>query len=583
MHIYIDNGSTPMLELDLPEDFNAELSRTNPFLTDEGSQSIPLTIPITENNMKLLGWTYRPNSTHRPFKRVPAVLVDNTLHIKGEIVTTEAHPIDGISASFYYQEGRLYEKIKDLKLGDIPWPRYEGPYNGLDANVSYWMNYLLASMEIEIYNQDFYVFSVITDEEHIVYKDEELKDAKEMQKLILNKFVSYNKEVYFYAETTHTYYSDFGDNATEYTLPVGYGVTPFLRLRYILTKIFEHLGYTFDTTYFDEDISLSRLCLINNTADAITGGFLDYSQLIPAEETIEDFLELCQKNLGFKFVEESNTIRMVYWRELLSAHPDQDLSAYIRNHAAFIKVDPKSILIQYEPTYELPDSVVEKQTLKRMPDKGVEEVDLSTQNQLCFHDSVYLYIFGEGTIWYLTAPRIKGINHQNTDLINEDEETVEEKNNKLDIIFCFSIPEKQRMINPPVSGTDQGTHVPGAQFGTQEYWYYGGSIHSYNYQNEIWGSFSLVANEITADINPDKKDTDNIFNSFYQELERFYRHANQQLTMQALVPAHIISSMDITKPKIINGMKVLIERIDYVLGRPDLCEITAYSMHEYED
>lgn len=587
MHIFIDNGTTPLPELDLPQDFDIELSRTNPFLTEEGSQSIPLTIPCTANNMRLLGWSYRPNSTTRPFQRVPALLVDRTLMIQGEIVSTEAHPIDGVSASFYFREGKLYEKIKDKKLGDIPWPRYEGPNESVEENAKYWMNVFLDSMNNQTADQDYYIFSVITDEVHFyAYPfSDHYGEAKDDFKLILNKFVCYDKEVYFYAETIQEYFDD-----TVYTLPIGYGVTPFLRLRYILIRLFDYIGYTFDTTYFDRDISLSRLCLLNNTADTITAGFLDYNQLIPTETTIEDFLDLIQKNLGIRFVEDAETIRMIYWRELMPSQPDLDLSVYIRDFPTFSKEEPKSIHIKYEPTYDVSDILYTKETLERIADKDIEEIDLSTKNKLCFNYSAFLYTFwvvneDEDYLvdWLLSAPRINGIKNENTELINEENESTEEKNSNLDIMLCFSIPEKQKIFYPTLEGTDPGAHVPGEQQRTQEYWYWGGTIHSYDYLKETWGSFSLVANSITADINPTTQDNDNIFNSFYQELEQFYRHANQKLTYQALLPAHIISSMDITKPKIINGQKVLIERIDYVLGYTELCQITAKTMHTYED
>lgn len=55
--------------------------------------------------------------------------------------------------------------------------------------------------------------------------------------------------------------------------------------------------------------------------------------------------------------------------------------------------------------------------------------------------------------------------------------------------------------------------------------------------------------------------------------------ANQQIVCRANIPAHIINSMDISRPKILDGQKVMIERIDYTLGKSELCQITARTLH----
>lgn len=61
------------------------------------------------------------------------------------------------------------------------------------------------------------------------------------------------------------------------------------------------------------------------------------------------------------------------------------------------------------------------------------------------------------------------------------------------------------------------------------------------------------------------------------------QHANQQIVHEAIIPVHIIVGMDISNPKIIHGQKVLIERIDYVLGHPDLCKVTCRTLNLYPD
>ena len=54
--------------------------------------------------------------------------------------------------------------------------------------------------------------------------------------------------------------------------------------------------------------------------------------------------------------------------------------------------------------------------------------------------------------------------------------------------------------------------------------------------------------------------------------------ANQQIVVEARIPAHLINTMDVSTPKALDDVKVLIERIDYVLGKEELCQVTARTL-----
>lgn len=71
----------------------------------------------------------------------------------------------------------------------------------------------------------------------------------------------------------------------------------------------------------------------------------------------------------------------------------------------------------------------------------------------------------------------------------------------------------------------------------------------------------------------------NLYETFYKRRDEMLQKANQQIVCRAKIPAHIINSMDISRPKILDGQKVMIERIDYTLGKSELCQITARTLH----
>ncbi|MDB9116752.1 hypothetical protein PN597_15670 [Parabacteroides merdae] len=590
MHIYIDDNSNPLKEFQLPADFHPELSRTNPFLTDEGSQSVPLTLPASEHNMKLIGWQHRGVSTKRPMRKTPAILSDKSIWNKGTLFINTADSKNGIDCTFYYNEGRLYEKIKDHKMKDVNWPVMQGAGEDAETKARYWMDHFIDIMgNKNNLNPDYYIFSVVTDYDFIIYKEESLNFTTNMQKLILNQTASYEESISFSAWNKRTYYSGFDKEATKFTVPVGYGVTPFLRVGFVLRHLLAYFGYTLVSNVFDMDTSLKRLCLLNNTADAIVSGVLDYSQLLPNDLTVEDFLELMRKKFAIEFLEHGNEIEIVSWNNVLDKTPDQDISQYIRNINTWEPQDPMSISIVYTPVQSLPESVYENYTLKHEPVANIEIEDLGTSDKIPFSEAAILYYFGHPQVkitWTLTFPFIGGVAHKNTELILSGElNPQEEQDSNLDIIMCFSTPGIQTIKMPnSIEGTSPEPGK-GYQILSDYYSYYAGTIWSYNELGEKWGNLSLVANEIPVEsnFNPIKRATDNIYNQFYQKRDNMLLHANQHIVCDAFMPVYVITNMNIAYPKIIAGQKVLIERIDYVMGRPDLCKITSRTLHQYSD
>lgn len=115
MKLILDTNSSPQPELELPADFYPELSRTNPFLTNEGSQSVPFTIPASRGNLRKLGFPERIRPTQRPETKRPAILAHGSVWMHGTLYIESVSMEEGITCTFYTNEGRLYEQIKDVK------------------------------------------------------------------------------------------------------------------------------------------------------------------------------------------------------------------------------------------------------------------------------------------------------------------------------------------------------------------------------------------------------------------------------------------------------------------------------------
>lgn len=569
MHIYIDNGTSSMPELDLPFDFWPELSRTNPFLTEEGSQSIPLTLPASEHNMKLINFSYRGTSTKRPLRKTSAILSEGTNWLKGTLYIEQINKVNGIECTFYTNEGQLYEKIKEYKLEDLDWPIFEGVGNDYATKAKYWMNkFSNVQMGIEPQPDEYFVFCLETSSPFNVEKNSGTNTY-----LVLNETKYENSLISFRAMDKQTYTTEAGENQTEYTAPVGYGVTPFLRVGFILRHIFSYFGYNLETNIFDTDISLKRLVLLNNVADSIVNGNINFKQLLPNDLQVEDLINSIRNKFGIEFIEFGNKIKIKQWQSVLKSKADMDLSMYVNNHPTLIWEEKSALSLKLEIlsrdnlTFE---SIFYKESFTHPSPSGYKSVEIKSSDKTPINDIVYspyLHRDHEYTV-YLRAPFIGGIQHKNTELLLNTGEVEEDKNDESPLAFCFSVPLIQ---------TWSSNMYPVI------YKYFTGSIFSFDGEGKKWGTISLVVNKMDTGLNENTSLKDNLYTLFYENRDNMLKNANQQLTFESFLPTHLISTMDISTPKIIQGMKVLIERIDYVLGHPDLCQITARTLHQYPE
>ena len=61
-------------ELALPIDFQFDIEENNPFFSQEGAQSIPATLPLTQDTARKLGFMQRPNTKNRALRKINCTL-----------------------------------------------------------------------------------------------------------------------------------------------------------------------------------------------------------------------------------------------------------------------------------------------------------------------------------------------------------------------------------------------------------------------------------------------------------------------------------------------------------------------------
>lgn len=559
MKLLLDTKTTPLPSLDLPSDLSVELSRTNPFLTNEGSQSIPFTIPASSGNLVKLGFPERLRPTTRPETKRPAILLDGSAWIKGTLYIESVNMKEGITCTFYTNEGRLYEQLKKYTLQTLPFDKIGAEGQSVDS--------LISGFESEINGtkteSEMYAFCGCGTDQVFNLSNE----GETTYNLLLNEVKYTNgSSVSFIGKTSRKYFDGTGEEAKEITVPAGYGISPFLRVGYILKCIFKTAGYNADLGIFSTNASFNRLVVLNNVLDTcVKGGGINPADLLP-EMDCEEFISAFRKKFGMEFIENNNTIEMRSWEDVLKLSPDYEIRSIEEPTISY--EDPKGIYMTLNSLTEF--SEIESYLSTRNQPEGIEKEEISfTDSTPAIRGIKTAYIMqilnGASIPIYFYGPNIESKRHINTELLLDgSKDPEEETSDKISLAYCFAL-----------KGVKEDS------YSSYKYPFIEGSVREYDFKHTSqWGQFNLYVNSMDEwESLPGFNFSRNLYETFYKRRDEMLQKANQQIVCRAKIPAHIINSMDISRPKILDGQKVMIERIDYTLGKSELCQITARTLH----
>ena len=314
--------------LDLPQNFQLKVDFYSPVFNTLGSQSMTATLPPTPRNLELLGHPERlDNVTRTSF--IDGLLSDGpyTRSIRINILSSTA---SGIELSFGTDESLLYSSWNDLKLRDIPGlPVYTPAGETVTEKVNNLISLMNQVYKRTLDNLDFRVFPVALEFED---RPDEPSDKDFPKFTILNDInVSLDTGDLDILHTTlksEAREMSFGkDEDSKVSVPLGYGVSPFLRVGRFLHLLFDLFGYTLEENIFDTDPQLKQMVMLNNTMDAICAGYIDYKDLLP-DCTVNDLLESLKARFGAVFFLNGNTkiARLMLIRDILTSDTMNDLT-----------------------------------------------------------------------------------------------------------------------------------------------------------------------------------------------------------------------------------------------------------------
>lgn len=297
----VDTGEV----LDLFSKVALENTITSAFLSEDGSKAIPISLPITDKNTRIFGFSKRIDRANKGNKEIDVIVSKGSYSRKGKLYLSSSSNSEwSYSATIAYNEAILYDLQSKLKLTQLPTLPIE------HGTVDEFIAKMYRLLTVDDIDNALTVFQVYLKNVGTWKQKQPGNDDFEMditEPFVLNENKKESGEVKFILKDKITVVKD--DKPLKIPAAKGIGLTPFVHVWYVVERIAEHYGYTMGENQMKEDPQLIRATLLNNTADAIVGGFLDYKQLMP-EITISEFFQFLWARFGAKVFIDGNTNTM---------------------------------------------------------------------------------------------------------------------------------------------------------------------------------------------------------------------------------------------------------------------------------
>jgi len=587
-------------EFELPTDFAAELTRNNVLLTEAGEQTAPITLPGSPHNLRLVGYSDRIDAFYKPITDLDVTVMDGLMNRPCNLGIHSADPIDGISATIYLATGDFYSRAGDKKLASLPWPINTSTVANLITQLK--SEYVTPTDECV-----FRIVPVITTQEYtfvrnavtslssetvvvtagvplldesgnqqynldgegnrvylwetapvtkIVYSSVRT-DIDSTEKLILNSFDQDYEEPLPVGYTQTYHLSRFSGESVQkikidkdiITLPVGYGMTPFLKLRFIIEFIFQQFGYTVNTQAISNAHAEynNKMLVVNNVADAICSGTIRYNQLVP-DVTVSEFILKIESLFSGKFIvnEVNDTATFYSFKNQLNSIPDLDLSQYITSKPK-IGTSEFSILQLIDNSIEVKTSETDESKLK------INSMTFDFVKISVLYPTKLFVKLDLGKFYYLSytleTSSITDIIHKNTSIVIADKTIKEDVKSNSNISIINTRYEEYCW------GGDQAN----------------GEIIYIAYRtasNMFYSNNSAIINTIRT---------------AYTEYAAFLLNSNIPINSEMDIPTSVLEQLKLYIPKLLLGQPVMIESIKDTLGKKGTQAVTFRTLRPYSD
>lgn len=339
--------STPKGQLDLPRDFALTIERTNPLLSDQGDASVPATLPASTKNLAVIGHMERTDRAEKYANKVEAILEVGPIRKRGQLVIDTVQRLNGIDASFAFDNSDLYSASKKKTLKEI-FGNYSVSYETASDAATHMQNIY------EGREDDYVVFPVAV----APYED----------KVTGEKVYQYNNEIdngqlKWGERDVHE-----GD-VDDMHVPDCYGLAPFLKLSRLVEILFSRLGYEVTENCLST-WPFHRMAIVHNCSDCLCNPefTLYYRDMVPSC-TLSDFLTWMNNKFHVQPVVNSETrqVKIVSMESVLTQDADIDISRIVEgdfsiqlNPTKRIVLSPSNNIEGAEPAADTFDKLIDK-------------------------------------------------------------------------------------------------------------------------------------------------------------------------------------------------------------------------------
>ena len=335
MQLLINNQS-----LDLPTDLSFSMQRQSPFFSQEGSYTLPVTLPDTDNNRHILNFIHRPDVTY-PVSDVTiytAVLTVGAWQQQCTLTILSYTPGQGFEVSLLLNESNIWSRFSGVTLKQV----LQTHYYDVPARTALRSG---GTGGIAPTTPPEETIAILDDRANGREKDNVEQLVEEIRSRLLRDYVN-DLHDDFEVVTIITPRGiinppilpmgddPLSDNPGYYMRidgelmlgPQGIGHSVFLHLDYVLQACFEHIGRSLEIVFPEsmqesqESIAAAfrRILILNETIDALIPGRIYFDTLVP-DVPVSDLLQSMFALFGATFAEKPDgTVQMCFLEEVLS-------------------------------------------------------------------------------------------------------------------------------------------------------------------------------------------------------------------------------------------------------------------------
>ncbi len=288
-------------DYDLTPGLTLEIERTNPFFNDYGEQSLPVTLPATAKNRRLLSYPDDLRGLSKASQRADAMIQHGAYFMRCRQAILSGNKKNGIETSFYLNTGAFYEKYQDVSLSTIFKDKIIS-FNSVSEAISFCRG-LLSN-----YDARFACFPVFLEDQILNQLKGNTSSTPDFQRSEATTIESDEKTIH---------------------LDPGYYITPFIRANHLLKEVFTYFGYTLLDNFFTNTEPFRSMVFINNTIDTLMKGEIRYVQIVP-DCMVSTLLDVYRNLFCCEFIpdEVNKTITIRRFNDVLAEDATTDITRY---------------------------------------------------------------------------------------------------------------------------------------------------------------------------------------------------------------------------------------------------------------